>query len=502
MVYISGNLFLMNAILHRLYAKNRVYIWSALAATILLLTGFKLIYPYPNMVLDSYYYVLGAINHSDVSPWAIGYSWFLRLIGVFTHSPLALIVFQYLFLEASLLVLFLTMTEILKLSKVTRWIVSPFFFCNPLLLYCANFVMADSLFISLSVLWISLLLWILYRPKVYLLWVHTGLILLVFCVRYNALYYPVLAALALAISRYSLRQKLIGIAAQVAVIGGFIGYTSMRVGQISGVSQFSPFGNWKTANDALYMYGHIYQEDSSTVPKKFAALHQTVRKYFQQGARVDDLLNFRSQFYGSAYMFTNGTPLVYYKVKLYGQDSEFVNFKKMAALGPLYGEYGAYLIKKFPGAFLEYFVMPNLIRYMFPPMEAFGSLSPFHLRSDYLGHGARDWFGLQTLGMNWGGITLRGEILRPYQTMVFFIHVFFVLSLAGFLVVRGIRSLAPVERNSLIVLTALWLFDLGFNLTAAATVMRYEIFMWMVEFALTWWLIYRIFFQASNHISV
>src|SRR5580692_10653415 len=142
----------MNAILHRLYTQNRVYIWSALVVTILLLTVFKVIYPYPNMVLDSYYYVLGAINHADISPWAIGYSWFLRFFGVFTHSPLALVVFQYFFLEVSLLVLFLTMTEILKLSKVTRWIVFPFFFCNPLLLYCLNLFIADSIFISLNVL--------------------------------------------------------------------------------------------------------------------------------------------------------------------------------------------------------------------------------------------------------------------------------------------------------------------------------------------------------------
>ena len=363
----------MREVIYSLLQHNRIYICASGILSICLLIVFKLIYPYPNMVLDSYYYVLGAINHADVSPWAIGYSWFLCLIGLFTHSPLALVIIQYLFLETSLLILFLTMAEILKLSKVTRWIIFPFFFCNPLLLYCANFVMADALFISLSVLWISVLLWMLYRPKLYMLWVHTGLIFLVFCVRYNALYYPVVATLALLISRYTIRQKLVGIAAQVIVIGGFIGYTSIRVGQISGQSQFSPFGNWKTANDALYMYGHIYQEDTSAVPEKFAVLHQTVRQYFQRVGKVDDLLNFRSQFYGSQYMFTSGTPLVYYKAKLYGEDSEFVNFKKMAAVGPLYGQYGAYLIKKFPGAFLEYFVEPNAIRYLFPPMEAFGA---------------------------------------------------------------------------------------------------------------------------------
>jgi hypothetical protein len=492
----------MRAIFQRIYAQNRVYICSALVVTIVLLTGFKVIYPYPNMVLDSYYYVLGAIDHADVSPWAIGYSWFLRFFGMFTHSPLALVIFQYLFLEGSLLVLLLTMTEVLKLSKVTRWIVSPFFFCNPLLLYCANFVMADSIFISLSVLWISLLLWMLYRPTPYLLWVHTGLIFLVFCVRYNALYYPVVATLALLISRYSWRQKLIGIAAQMLVIGSFIAYTSFRVGQITGKSQFSPFGNWKTANDALYMYGHIYQEDSSTVPEKFAALHQTVRQYFQRGGRVDDLLNFRSQFYGSQYMFTYGTPLVSYKVRLYGEDSEFVNFRKMAAVGPLYGQYGAYLIKRFPRAFLEYFVEPNAIRYVFPPMEAFGSLPPFFLRSDYLGQEAKTWFGLHTLTVSWDKINLRGKILRPYQTIVFFVHVLFLFSLLGFLLVRGLRSLPPLERNSLIVLITLWILDLGFNLIAAATVMRYEILLLMVEFVVTWWLLGKTLFPRTNTIPI
>jgi len=488
----------MRDILYSLLRQNRVYIWCAFALTAILLTVFKLLYPYPNMVLDSYYYVLAAISHADVSPWAIGYSWFLRCFGFFSHSPLLLIIFQYLFLTTSLLIFFLTLAEILKLSKISKWILLVFFFANPLLLYCANFVMADAVFISLSVFWISLLLWMIYRPNIYLLWAHTILILLVFCVRYNALYYPIVATLAFIVSRYSLRQKILGIAMQVLVIGAFIGYTSMRVGQISGKTQFSPFGNWKTANDALYMYGHIYQEDTDSVPEKFAALHQTVRQYFQAVGRVDDLLNFRSQFYGSAYMFTDGTPLVKYKVLQYGEDTEFVNFKKMAAVGPLYGEYGAYLIKKFPGAFLEYFVEPNAIRYMFPPMEAFASLPPFFLRPDYLGQAARTWFGVTTLTPNLSYINLRGHILKPYQTMVFFIHIFFVLSLAGLLMVKGFRSLSQVELYSLVVLASLWLCDLGFNLTAAATVMRYEIFILMAEVGMILWLIERTFGRINN----
>src|SRR5580704_6142116 len=112
--------------IHQLLQINRIYVFSALLATVVMLTAFKLIYPYPNMVLDSYYYVMAAISHADVSPWAIGYSWFLRLFGLFSHSPLLLVIFQYLFLEACLLVLFLTFTELLKLSKIVKWMLFPF----------------------------------------------------------------------------------------------------------------------------------------------------------------------------------------------------------------------------------------------------------------------------------------------------------------------------------------------------------------------------------------
>jgi|HubBroStandDraft_6_1064221.scaffolds.fasta_scaffold152170_1 hypothetical protein len=484
--------------IHQLLQINRIYVFSALLATVVMLTAFKLIYPYPNMVLDSYYYIMAAISHADVNAWAIGYSWFLRFFGLFSHSPLLLVIFQYLFLEASLLIFFLTLTNIFNLSKLTKWILFAFFFTNPLLLFCSNFVMADSLFIALSALWISLLLWMVFKPRPYMLWVHAILIILVFTVRYNALYYPFVATLAFMLSPYRLGQKLLGIGLQVLLIGGFILYTSIRVGALSGQRQFSPFGNWKTANDALYMYGHIYQESSEVVPVKFAILHRGVKRYFQSGARVDDLLDYQSPFYGSIYMFFNTSPLVQYKNLLYGQDTEFVNLKKMACVGPLYGEYGSWLIRKHPIAFVHYFVGPNAIRYLYPPMEAFASLPPFFLRPDYLGKAATNWFGVRTLTASRSAINLRTSILWPYQTMMMFIHVLFLITLIGFSILKGIKTLTRSEKYTLCVLVALWVFDLAFNLTAAATVMRYQIFPMIIEISLILWLTERIYTRGTN----
>lgn len=488
----------MRDAINQLLQENRMYVWSTLVAMVLLLTGFKLIYPYPNMVLDSYYYTMAAISHADVNAWAIGYSWFLRLVGVFSHSPMLLVIFQYLFLEASLLIFFLTLTRIFTLSKPSRWILFAFFFVNPLLLYCANFVMADALFIALSTLWISLLLWMVFRPRPYMIWVHMILILLVFTVRYNALYYPFVAAIAFLLSSYQLRQKLLGIGLQVTVITGFIMYTSTQVGTLSGQRQFSPFGNWKTANDALYMYGHIYQDSSENVPAKFATLHRGVKRYFQSGAKVDDLLDYQSPFYGSIYMFFNTSPLVQYKDLLYGQDTEFLNFKKMARVGPLYGEYGSWLIKEHPIAFVQYFVGPNTLRYFYPPMEAFASLPPFFLRPDYLGQAAREWFGVRTLTVNRSAIHLRTLLLGPYQTMMMFTHVLFLISVAGFVVLKGLKALTKLERYALFVMVSLWGFDLAFNLTAAATVMRYQIFPMIIELSVILWLTERIYISENN----
>jgi hypothetical protein len=449
------------------------------------------------MVLDSYYYIMAAMSHADVSPWAIGYSWFLRVFGVFTHSPLLLVIFQYLFLETSLLVLFLTLMNFFTFSKVSEWLLFIFFFINPLFLYCANFVMADALFISLTVLWMSLLIWMIFRPHPALIYLHTILILLVFMVRYNALYYPIVAAVAFLISRYKWPQKLLAIGLQTVVIAGFILYTSWQVGRISGVPQFSPFGNWKTANDALYMYGHIYREREAPVPPRYAALDHEVRMSFDSArGQVDDLLNDRSPFYGSVYMFYSTSPLVKYKNLLYGSDTEFVNFKKMAYVGPLYGQYGAWLIRKYPFDFLHYFIAPNSLRYLFPPMEAFASLPPFFLRTDYLGQAARTWFGVTTLTVGWPSIRLRSYLLYPWPVLATIIHLLFILNGVSFLIVKGYRSINKNQWHVIALLTLLWLCDLGFSLTAAATVMRYEMFLLIIEFFLVLWLTEQIYFKS------
>jgi len=461
---------------------NRLYLWSALASIIVLLFFFKVLYPYPNLVMDSYYYIRAAATRADVNAWPIGYSKFLQLVGFFTHSPIVLVVVQYLFLELTLLLFFFTLQYFFHIGKVASITLFAFFFVNPLFLYTGNLIMADALFNGLSMLWITQLLWIIYRPRPYMILTHALLLFLAFTVRYNALYYPIVASLAFLLSRQKITFKLAGIGLPVVLIVGFIIHTNAGMESYCGVRQFSPFGGWMLANDALYMYAHIHPDEKDTVPARFRGVDRIVRNYFELSHDPGDLQR-PDVFHGSPFMFDG--PLMYYMYTLYGQDTAlFINFRKWSRMGPLYTSYGSYLARKYPAAFARWFLWPNAQRYFFPPREIYMTITPFFLRGDELGPEATHWFGLTTLTPAASLINLRLAVLAEYPILFFLIHLCFIASLLGFTVYKGWKN---TDRRLVYCLAAVlffWCCDLGFSLTAAAIVMRYQIMPVILESAL------------------
>jgi hypothetical protein len=477
---------------------NRIYLWSALGISLILLALFKTLYPYPNLVMDSYYYIRAAATNADVNAWPIGYSKFLQLMGLFTHSPLVLVCFQYLFLELSLLLLFFTLRMFFRLGNLVSIILFIFFFANPLLLYTGNLIMADSLFNGLSILWVVQLLWIIYRPRPYMIFTHALLLLITFTVRYNALYYPVVAALAFLLSRQNIRLKLAGIALPILLVAGFITYSSHKMEEYCGVRQFSPFGGWKLANDVMYMYAHVHPDKSDTVPARFRTLDRMARRYFDLSHDPGDL-NTPDVFHGSPFMFGGYSPLMQYMVLQHGQDTtSFLNFRKWSRMGPLYTAYGFYLARKYPMHFARWFLWPNLQRYAYPPREIYMTITPFFLRPDELGPEATRWFGLTTLMVKPEYINLRLQIFSIYPLLFGLIHLAFILSLLGFLLNKGWSRIGKPYNYCLLAIVFLWLCDFGFSLTAAAIVMRYQIFIVILEVSTSLFFLEYIYRHADS----
>lgn len=466
--------------------RNRRYLIGALGFSILLMGLFKALYPYPNLVLDSYFYIKAAAENWDVNAWPIGYSKFLRVFGWFSHSPLLLVWWQYLFLEFSNALFFFTLLYFFRPGKLVANVLFIFLFVNPLFLYLSNLIMADTLFTGLSILWITQLLWIIYRPRPYMIVTHAVLLLITFTVRYNALYYPFVATLAFILSRQRVWVKLTGIGLQFALLSCFILFNNSRMAAVTGERQFSAFGGWKIANDALFMYAHIHPPQGDPVPEKFRPLDKMVRQYFDYTHDPGDL-NQRDVFWGSTYMFNGYSPLMQYMVRQGYNDSNFnfINSRPWAKVAPLYSEYGSWLIRKYPVAYFQYFLWPNTIRYAFPTLEIFEARTPFYLRDDDLGVPAKAWFGLKTLTIDASLIDLRTQLISLYPLVSGLVLFAFLIGIAGFFIIRGGKKVSRPYLYSLVLIGCLWLANLGFSVIAAAVVFRYLAFIFIVGFAFT-----------------
>jgi hypothetical protein len=474
----------MSGLIHFVWGQpsNRRYFLAAVLISVGLMVLFKLFYPYPNMVLDSYYYVQAAASNANVGIWPIGYSKFLVVVMAIFHSTTVLVWIQYFLLVLACLFLFFTVIYFWKLARLLQFILFLFLFLNPLFLFCCNFIMADALFLALSVAWITLLLWIIKAPKSYMIWVHALLLLVAFTVRNNALFYPVIAAIAFLLSPQKPAKKIAGIGLQVVAIGLFMWYTSVQMGKMTGTKLFTPFTGWKMANNALYMYGHLYKEDHAAVPATFSGLDSQVRQYFDTVKRVDNLLAYKAFAGGSYYMFVPNSPLIGYMNRHSRVPGYFLDLKYSAPVATLYSAYGEYLIKRHPIDFFTYFIWPDAIRYSYPPMENFSSFHPFFLRDDDLGEAAGKWLGLTTLTVTPYLIRLRNKLLVPYPSMVFLCHVLFLIGLAGFLLFNGRRRSDPALNKCLLLIVSYCVLEFCFSVTTASMILRYLLFIRVIKF--------------------
>lgn len=458
---------------------NTLYLFVGLGISMALWIVFKLFYPYPNLVLDSYYYIQAASLNLGVNAWPIGYSKFIQIVSWVSHSANLLVSLQYIILQGCNLFFFFTLLFFFNPGKAISLILYFFILLNPVFLFLSNLILSDALFTGLSILWVTQLLWIIQQPKAYMALTHAALLLITFTIRYNALYYPFIAILAFILSSQSFRWKIAGIAIQFLLLISFILYTSNKTAEIYKARQFSPFGNWRIANNALYMYAHIRSEERKHVPLKFQGLDIMVRRYFDYTHDDGDLLkpDFSS---GGYYVFSTYSPLVQYMYACYGKDSSIINLRKWAFLGPLYGSYGSYLIRKYPTSFARYFIFPNLRLYLVPPIEVLESDHSFYLREDELGLIANKWFGLTTITVKESYINLRTTLISPYQLLIPIMHVIYLLCLIGFVIFKLWRAITRSRLCLFLIVTSLWIGNLCFSIVSAAVVFRYEVFIMIV----------------------
>lgn len=451
---------------------NMALLWLAGIAILTQFLIFKHFYPQAGFINgDSYAYLQTALYNLSINTYPVGYSNFLRLFSVFTNSDSALVAFQYLLLQGAALFLIFSLYYFYRPAKLTRVILFLLSAFNPIWCYLSNYVSSDAIFISLSVLWFTLLIWILECPNTKLLVAQVGVLFFLFTIRYNALYYPLITAFALLLSHQKLYKKLATLAASVLVIFAFMWHTSNQYKELTGIQQFSPFSGWQMANNAMYAYRYVDSSEVRPVPKQFKALDKMVRHYFDTSR---DLLTHPQEMFmaNTFYMWDPRSPLKQYMQQQFKKDSTAKSLKKWATLGPLYSSYGSLLIRHYPQAFLNYYVWPNTLKYYAPPVEF---LDTYNMGRDTVAEIAMTWFHYKDKRVRTNTKTLKVTTLNFYPILAGVLNIVFIFGLIFFGMLHGFTKNKRLSRAALLA-GGFWAINFGFSIFASPTALRFQLF--------------------------
>lgn len=450
---------------------NRSLLLFAVITSIAQFAFFKFLYPYANYFVDSYYYLEAAHKNVDVNTWPVAYSKFLRIFSAFTHSDTILVGFQYFLIQFSGLLLLYSSLYFFKPGKIVTIIILAFLIFNPAIFYISNYISADAIFIGLSLLWVAQLIWIICRPAYWQIFTQALLLIMVFTIRYNAIYYPIITAIAFILSQQPIWSKVSGIALGFGVVAFSVFFTSNKMLETTGHRQFSAFGGWQLANNALYGYEHVKYNNSDPIPLRFSKLERMVRQHMDTLHRIK--FTHEDTLHTFFYLWSDKGPLVQYMEREWKKDSTTPYFTKWAAEGPLFADYGVYLIKKHPIEFAQYFILPNSLKYITPPIEFLGV---YNMGEDSVERFAKDWFHYKSKKIRHYYKDNNVTSLQGYPIFAAMVNLFLIISLIGAIIFKGYqRAGANFSKVSLLVL-AIWLLNICFSILASPIVLRYQIF--------------------------
>jgi hypothetical protein len=450
--------------------ENRRLVWLAAICIIIQLIVFKFYYPFPNFLnLDSKDYLEAAISNPSIAMRPMGYPKFLRMVSSISNSSLFLVCCQYLLLELGILYFLFSVKFLLFPAKWTFRIILAISILNPLIPHISNFVSSDCLFIALSLVWVTQLFWILTRPTLRLFIWHALVLFLCFYTRFNGLWYPLISLPVFLIAHITLRPKLIGIGTLLVLLVTNMGVTEYAYFKETGRWQFSAFGGWQLASNALYGYAYSESDIPTQVPKQFRQLQTVVNAHMDSIRHI--FIYFRPDYdIGGYYLWNTKSPLSVYLHNYWRRDTSNSILNHWESLAPFYSSYGLYLIRTHPGPYIRFFIWPNLINFYVPPVSSMGN---YDFTSDSI---VTKWFHWPSQKSHIRYRNAKISILNPLPTISAIVNFVFFVSFLIYGLLGGFSLTSFTSRRILVCTTFIWICNLCFSVLAAPVELRYQLF--------------------------
>lgn len=457
---------------------NKRYFQIAGISAIVQFIVFKILYPFPDFISDSYSYIDTNIYNMSVNLWPIGYSKFLLWLHQISYNDTFLITVQFLLIEIALIYFFYTVLFFYRPAKNTTIVLYIFLFFNPLFLYISNAVLSDTLFAALTILLLTQFLWILYRPTTLSIIVQGIIIGLAFTVRYTAIYYPIVALAGLLLSRYKPSLKIIGFLLGISFIVPYYLYTAKKTKEITGTSEFSVFGGWQIANNALYMYDHI-NVDSNKIPSDTRELDRLSKLFFE---RIHPSTQELSALPGTYFIKVPYAILKPYMAFRFSYEDAPGQFRAWGMVSPIYNKYGKYLIMHYPFKFMQYYLWLNTKNYFLPHLEKFHI---YNLDINTVPVHVQDWFKYVTPDVTVASKTAQQKICYIYPILFMLLNIYFMCRFIWLYVTGEFRRMSDYFRMSLLFIGLYLVVNFAFSVFATPVVLRYQLIPLVILFTYT-----------------
>jgi hypothetical protein len=474
-------------------AENRLLLKFSALAFVISFAWLKVLYPLPNfMPPDSNSYLEAAFDNEFINLWAIGYSKFVRLVSSLSNSHFVLLLLQYILVQLSLIYFLFSIRYFFSPGKWTFRGLLAISILNPLLVHISNFVSSDALFIALSFVWLTQLFWVIYEPAKKLLFWHAVIVLLAFMVRFAALYYPFISIAVIVLSKAKMRMKLMSVGLMAVLLATFIGCTAFEYKSKTNTVQYSAFGGWQIASNALYGYAFAKPIPAEIIPARFRALHNLVNEHMESLKKLPPFLRPDNEV-AVYYLWDLKSPLRLYMEQTFAnKKTEY--FIQWASMAPLYASYGKFLIKQYPSEFLKYYVWPNFIKYYTPPAKFMGS---YNLEKETVDQVVVKWFGWTNNKLPSYYKDKHIAIAEAFPIVFAAINIVFVLSCLSMALLASFKLFSPFHKNIFKMVIAVWLINMVFSTVAAPIELRYQIFPMIFIAVFTWLNITHLILQTQ-----
>lgn len=444
--------------------ENKKIIFTALGISAACFILLKLMYPLPDMFPDSLSYILWAKMDYEFQFRPVGYSRFLDFIHSYiSESTMAVSVIQYLVFVVSCLFCFFSVDYLFRLPEKAKWILMVLLVFNPILVFQTNLIASDSLFCSLTVMWVTCCFWMVKQEKWWALAMQILLLYLAFRVRYTAMFYPFVAVIALLFFTRRIVYKVAGVLLTIGIIMAAKSKQEQAVFDVTGVRVFSGFSGWQLANNVLYYYDKIKVDTSEFPTMELKQVDMAVRYHYDSVDKGPGI--------GSAFMWSKASPLKRFS-RYYMQRYHAAYFPVWFRVSVLYQEYATLLIKQDPGAFLKYYIYPNALNYFYPETEQLRKYDADKLTLDTT---AANWFNLESRKLYTNVPGLQEKVIAIYPTLSLILNLVNITAIVIFAIrlLKGWKRI-PVNIKGLFVTWTMFFFGyMFFSIFATVVTLRY-----------------------------